>query len=118
MSTRDPFFRLPMNEFTPMREVIQAERDQDMDEHEAQEKMLLDSESIAGWLCGECIDSGEFCEIDLLNKEHAIKLGDCFADDLTTSELLCLLFSSPWKKVVKQSQQELQSRYLRAKGVL
>ena len=118
MNTRDPFFRLPLTELTPMRDVIQSERDQEMAEHEAQQKLLRDAESIADWLCGECIDSGAACEICLLNKEHGIKRGDSFADDLTTSDLLCLLFSSPWEKVIKQSQQELQSRYLRAKGVL
>ena len=118
MNTRDPFFRLPLTELTPMRDVIQSERDQEMAEHEAQQKLLRDAESIADWLCGECIDSGEADEIALLNKEHAIKSEDGFADELTTSELLCLLFSSPWEKVFKQSQQELQSRYLRAKGAL
>ena len=118
MNTRDPFFRLPITELTPMRELIQAERDQEMAEHEAQQKLLRDAESIADWLCGECIDSGVADEIALLNKEHDIKRGDSFADDLTTPELICLLFSSPWEKVIRQSQQELQSRYLRAKGVL
>ena len=37
MNTRDPFFRLPLTELTPMRELIQAERDQEMAEHEAQQ---------------------------------------------------------------------------------
>lgn len=118
MNTRDPFFRLPLTELTPMRDVIHDEIYQSMEEHEAQQKLLRDAESIADWLCGECIDSGEADEIDLLNKEHGINSEDVFADDLTTSELLCLLLSSPWEKVFKQCQQELQSRYLRAKGAL
>ena len=118
MNTRDPFFRLPLTELTPMREVIQAERDQEMDAHEAQQKLLRDAESIADWLCGECIDSGEADDFDLFRKERAINFEDVFADDLTTSELLCLLFCSPHERVVRQVQQELQSRYLRAKGVL
>ena len=101
-----------------MRELIQAERDQEIDAHEAQQKLLLDAESISDWLCGECIDSCESDEIALLNKERAINFEDVFADELTTPELLCLLFTSPWSVVIKQSQQELQSRYLRAKGVL
>lgn len=118
MNTRDHFFQLPHDDLTPMCDLIQDEIYQSMEEHEAQQKLLRDAESISDWLCGECIDSGAACEIYLLNKEHGIKRGDSFADDLTTPELICLLFSSPWEKVVRQVQQELQSRYLRAKGVL
>ena len=118
MSTRDPFSRLPFTDLTTLRDLIQAERDQQMAEHEAQQKLLLDAESISDWLCGECIDSGEADDFDLFRKERAINFEDVFADDLTTSELLCLLFCSPHERVVRQVQQELQSRYLRAKGVL
>ena len=118
MNTSDHFFQLPHDDITPMCDLIQDEIYQSMEEHEAQQKLLRDAESIADWLCGKCMDSGEADEIDLLYKENAIKLGDVSADDLTTSELLCLLLTSPWETVVWESQQELQSRYLRAKGVL
>ena len=82
-----------------MRELIQAERDQEMDEHEAQQKLLRDAESIADWLCGECITTAvRPAKPPCSTKSTPSSQRDGFADDPNTSDLLCLLFSSPWKR--------------------
>ena len=67
-------FRLPLDRTHAHARADPGRARPEMAEHEAQQKLLRDAESIADWLCGGASTAVKTDETALLNKGHAIRV--------------------------------------------